>query len=72
MKYLAILRGLNEPDNNTPSDVVYVKIIESDKHPQDIEGAIVQENEEDFDYGVEVSVMPLESLNDWTKATTIW
>lgn len=72
MKYLAILRGLNESDNNTPSDVVYAKIIESDKHPQDIEMTIVQENEEDFDYGVEVSVMPLESLSNWTKATTIW
>ena len=72
MKYLAILRGLNEPDNNTPSDVVYAKIIESDERPQEIEEAIIHENEEDFDYGVEVSVMPLESLNDWTKATTIW
>lgn len=74
MKYLAIARGLNEPDNNTPSDEILARVV--DIEPTEKEGyekALEKELSETYDYGVEVSLYELAQLQDnWGEVATIW
>lgn len=74
MKYLVILRGLNEPDNNTPSDEIWANVVDIDidemaKH----EKAYTSEFEGDYTHGVSVDFYPLDEMeHGWVKVSEIW
>jgi len=74
MKYLAIVRGLNEPDNNTPSDEIWTRLIECE--PDDLvekEKEIKEYWSEDYPIGVVVVFIPLKVIKEgWAKGLTIW
>lgn len=74
MKYLAVARGYNEPDNNTPSDEILVRVV--DIEPTEKEGyekAFEKELAETYNYGVEVVLYELDQLQDsWGEVATIW
>lgn len=74
MKYLATARGFNEPDNNTPSDVIWCKVV--DIEPSEVEKyekVFVNEFGEDYEHGVEVDLRPLVAFEDrWVKVSEIW
>lgn len=74
MKYLVIARGFNEPDNNTPSDVMWCKVI--DIKPNEVaqyEKVFADDLSEDYAYGVEIMFEPLENFEDeWVKVSEIW
>lgn len=74
MKYLATARGYNEPDNNTPSDEIWCKVV--DIEPSEVakyEKVFTDEFSEDYEYGVEVELRPLVEFNDeWVKVSEIW
>lgn len=39
MKYLAVIHGFNEPDNNTPADEIWAQVVEvKDEHEKDTGG----------------------------------
>lgn len=74
-RYLVIVRCFNEPDNNTPSDEIFVRCanfgIEEAKNAEQI----IEDNfMTDGDHtGCEVNLIPLENLRgDWRKVITIW
>lgn len=74
MKYLAVVKGCNEPDNNTPSDVIWARVIECEpveleKKETDIEKYWA----EDYPIGVEIITTPLSELEGcWKKVNEIW
>ena len=74
MKYLATARGYNEPDNNTPSDEIWCKVV--DIEPSGVakyEKVFENEFAEDYAYGVMVELRPLvEYEDDWVKVSEIW
>ena len=74
MKYLVVVRGFNEPDNNTPSDVIWARVV--DIKPDDMakhEKNYTNEFNEDYEHGVSVDFYPLAELNDaWLKISEIW
>lgn len=74
MKYLVILRGFNEPDNNTPSDEIWAKIADID--PSDLakcEKVYTSEFENDYEHGVGIDFYPLDEVNnEWIKVSEIW
>lgn len=74
MKYLVIVRGYNEPDNNTPSDEIWAKT--ADIEPSDIEKyeeVYMSEFEGDYANGASVDFYPIEELdNEWRKVSEIW
>ena len=74
MKYLVVARGFNEPDNNTPSDVLWAKM--TDIEPKDMakcEKVYTSEFETDYEHGVTIDFYPLEELNEeWVKVAEIW
>ena len=74
MNYLIVARGFNEPDNNTPSDEVFVKVI--DCKPDEIEQYVKRfEDElyEDYPVGVNIEAVPVERIkDDWEKVVEIW
>lgn len=74
MKYLVIVRGYNEPDNNTPSDEIWAKI--TDIEPSDMakcEKVYTSEFEGDYANGVSVDFYSIEELdNEWLKVSEIW
>lgn len=74
MKYLVILRGFNEPDNNTPSDEIWTKI--ADIEPNDLakcEKVYTGEFENDYEHGVGIDFYPLDEVNnEWIKVSEIW
>lgn len=73
MKYLAVVRGCNEPDNNTPSDVLWCKVVEIDNNLEQAKKTYEKEFEKDYEYGAEVSLYPLSELeNKWTRIQEIW
>lgn len=74
MKCLAIVRGLNEPDNNTPSDEVWVKYLDTEVlSVASVEKIITDDFNPDYEHGVEVEVIPLEEIKDeWRKVFEIW
>lgn len=74
MKYLVIVRGYNEPDNNTPSDEIWAKI--TDIEPSDLakcEKVYTSEFEGDYENGVSVDFYSIKELdNEWLKVSEIW
>lgn len=74
MKYLAIARGFNEPDNNTPSDEIWCKVV--DIEPSEVakyKKVFTDELGEDYEHGVEVELRPLAEFEDeWVKVSEIW
>ena len=74
MRYLATARGFNEPDNNTPSDEIWCKVV--DIEPSEVaecEKVFTDEFGEDYESGVEVELRPLVEFNDeWVKVSEIW
>lgn len=74
MKYLAIVRGLNEPDNNTPSDEIWARLIECE--PDNIvekEQEIKKYWDEDYPIGTDVVFIPVKEIKEgWVKGITIW
>lgn len=76
MRYLLIARGLNEPDNNTPSDEILCRVVECDsEHIAGVAKLCVAELENSgaYDHGVEADYRPLDEFNQgWAKVTEIW
>ena len=74
MRYLATARGFNEPDNNTPSDEIWCKVV--DIEPSEVakyEKVFTDEFSEDYEHGVEVDLRPLVEFEDeWVKVSEIW
>lgn len=74
MNYLIVARGFNEPDNNTPSDEVFVKII--DCKQDEIERYVKRFEDdmyEDYPVGVNIEAVPVERIkDDWEKVVEIW
>lgn len=73
-KYLAIARGFNEPDNNTPSDVIWCKVVDcSDDEVAKYEKVFTDEFSEDYEHGVDVQLIPISEIQDeWEKVIEIW
>lgn len=74
MKYLVILRGFNEPDNNTPSDEIWAKVVDIEMSEMaKCEKAYTSEFENDYEHGVGVDFYPLDEMdNEWVKVSEIW
>lgn len=74
MKYLVVVRGFNEADNNTPSDEIWVKI--TDIEPSDLpkyEKVYTSEFEADYEHGVSVDFYPINEIDEtWLKVMEIW
>lgn len=74
MKYLAVARGFNEPDNNTPSEDILVRVV--DIEPSEKEGfekTFEEELSKSFDHGSSVALYKLDQLQDsWGEVATIW
>lgn len=74
MNYLIVARGFNEPDNNTPSDEVFVKIIDCEQ--DEIERYVKRFEDdmyEDYPVGVNIEAVPVERIkDDWEKVVEIW
>lgn len=73
MKYLATARWVNEPDNNTPSDVIWCRVV--DIEPSEVakyEKAFENEFSGYYTYGVEIELRPLAEFNEWVKVSEIW
>lgn len=67
MKYLAIAREFNEPDNNTPADIISAKIVETPCLSK-LEKEFGELTEADFS----VVVVPFDELKDWKNIVEIW
>lgn len=74
MKYVIIIRGANEPDNNTPADVIWVGVMEfAVMNKEDIEKTITDEWGKDYDCGVDVQLFTLDELDGtYRKALELW
>lgn len=74
MKYLVILRGFNEPDNNTPSDEIWAKVVDIEMSEMaKCEKVYTSEFEGDYAHGVSVDFYPLDEMdNEWVKVSEIW
>lgn len=74
MKYLVVAHCYNEPDNNTPNEQMWVKVVECE--PKDValyEKVFTDEFSEDYKYGVDIMFEPLENFEDeWFKVSDIW
>ena len=71
MKYLAIARVFNEPDNNTPSNEVFVKSIEcSEKDKDRLEEHLAHRFVVEGRVDCDVELWPLPSIKDeWQKVS---
>lgn len=74
MKYLVILRGFNEPDNNTPSDEIWAKVVDIEMSEMaKCEKVYTNEFEGDYANSVSVDFYPLDEMdNEWVKVSEIW
>lgn len=74
MKYLVILRGFNEPDNNTPSDEIWAKVVDIEMSEMaKCEKVYTSEFEGDYEHGVGIDFYPLDEVNnEWVKVSEIW
>lgn len=75
MKYVAIVRGFNEPDNNTPSDEVFATVVEcaNDKEVMEARTKIYKDFEDDFTEGAEVMMYELDYLSEgYKRILEIW
>ena len=74
MKYLVVMHGYNEPDNNTPSDDIFVRVenLEPDEL-EEREKYYYRKWENEYANGIELDFYPLEELEDGlTKVVEIW
>lgn len=74
MKYLVVMHGYNEPDNNTPSDDIFVRVenLEPDELAER-EKYYHRKWEDEYANGIELDFYPLEELEDGlTKVVEIW
>lgn len=72
-KYLVVARGYNEPDNNTPSDVILARIIECEpKECREYGEKFEKELLEDYPIGVDIEFYEVGMLNEWRKVSVIW
>lgn len=64
-KYLVIARAFNEPDNNTPSSEVWVKVSEfkDDSQANQAESIIADDWLTDYQ-DVDVEIIPLDELDE--------
>ena len=74
MKYLVVVRGFNEPDNNTPSDEIWVKITDIEpSYLSKCEKVYTSEFENDYEHGVSVDFYPIAEIDEtWEKVMEIW
>lgn len=76
MKHLVVVRGYNEPDNNTPSDEIWVKVEDFDPtyNRYDLEKKYEAEFKDvDYANGVSVDCYPLAEIESgWLKISEIW
>ena len=74
MKYLGVVRGFNEADNNTPSDEIWTKI--TDIEPSDLpkyEKVYTSEFAADYEHAARVDFYPIAELDEeWLKVMEIW
>lgn len=71
MKHLVVARTFNEPDNNTPSNEVWCKVV--DVEPSEV-AKYEKVFEKDFsgDY-IEVELRPLAEFEDeWVQVSEVW
>lgn len=71
MKYLAVIRGYNEADQNTPSDEVWCSVIETD-NPNVRAREIENEWRDNFNFDIDVELIPLTELKEWKKVLVLW
>lgn len=74
MKYLFIARVINEPDNNTPQEQIWCKVVECDvKEVANYEKSFRDEFMEISNYDVEIIFEPLDNFEDeWFKISDLW
>lgn len=74
MEYLLVGRGANEPDNNTPSDEIWVKIISCEEaNIFDYVRNLEESFEVDYPHGFYINALPLPDIEDaWEKVEEIW
>lgn len=73
MKYIIVVRGFNEPDNNTPSEVIRVGYGVYNCSKKRLAEKIEKEWSEIHPCGVSVQVFTQEELNlRYEKAFDIW
>lgn len=75
MKYIAIVRGFNESDNNTPSDEIFITVVEcsNDKEVMKTRSKIYEEFENAFTDGAEVIMYALDELTSgYKRIREIW
>lgn len=75
MKYLVVVRGFNEPDNNTPSDEVFASVVEcaNDKEVMERRTQAYKDFENAFTEGAEVMMYALDELKDnYKRVMEIW
>ena len=64
-KYLVIARAFNEPDNNTPSSEVWVKVSEfKDKYQANQAESIITDDWLTDYQDVDVEIIPLDELDE--------
>ena len=71
MKYLAVARVFNEPDNNTPASEVFVKSIECNEKDKDrLEEHLAHRFVVKGRVDCKVELLPLSSIKDeWQKVS---
>ena len=75
MKHLVVVRGYNEPDNNTPSDEIWVRVDDFDPtfNGHDLEKKYEAEFDGDYANGTSVDYYPLAEVEGgWIKVSEIW
>lgn len=74
MKYLVIARKFNEPDNNTPSDEIWCKVVECE--PDEVaryESIFANDFMGEDGDEVSVKMIPIKQLQDeWEQVEVIW
>lgn len=75
MKHLVVVRGFNEPDNNTPSDDIFVRVDDFDPtaNAYDLGKKYEEEFAGEYANGVSVDYYPIGELEGgWVKVAEIW
>ena len=74
MRYLFIARVINEPDNNTPQEQIWCKVVECDvKEVANYEKSFRDEFMEISNHDVEIIFEPLDNFEDeWFKISELW
>lgn len=75
MKYLVILTEHYEPDNNTPKEKVWAKVVEFENYHEkrQAEDIYLNESVEDGAIDAEVKFIPLDEIDgEWEKIEEVW